>query len=267
MIRRFNFKRRKTRIARSLFDFEIINNENENFYIKGNKIDLSSFDLNSDFQVNLKVWTSGSVRKNIYLGTVSQMELNPIPEKCRLDFIKPGITHCVKGELFITDPSNSFQKVISSKEFDVKKFDILKNTGSILPVALGDIGDRPWEIEFNDNEFPILKLNQKLGGEFQELMGRPGIVQTLIAYPVLEQILTRILIVEQTNSAEENPDSWTSKWLILVLKINSAPIPKFDPRRPNYGVINEWVSGVADSLCYQSNFVNIIKREISNLGG
>jgi hypothetical protein len=269
MIKRFNYKRKRN-ITRDMYEFEVEKLDND-YHLKINKLDLSSLDYDADYEVKILVWVTQGVKKKIELGTFGNVEMNPVKEHARLPFIREGITHKVKGELFVVDPLNAYIKKTTSAEIIIKEFDILQAKGSLLPVQYYDLNERPWNVQINENdEFPILQLNDR----FREcelieyLKGKGKLVQSLIIYPAFREILQHIVMVEGKNSPQNCDQEWMKEWLEFALKVDSSRIPQFDANNPNYEEIQEWINSVSESLSRRGDFIEAIKRDIlGSIGG
>ena len=269
MIRRYNYKRKKE-ITQNMYALSV-EKINGNFYLRVNNLDITSLNHDPDFEVKIFVWVSGSVKKKIELGTVGKLELNPVKEHTRLPFIREGITHKVKGQIDIVDPKNAFLKKTTSSEIIIKEFDILDSKDSLLPVQYYDLNERPWSIQFNENEeLPILQLNEKLREvELVEyIKGKGKLIQSLIIYPAFKEILRRIVIVEGKSSPGNCDQEWMRAWLDFAIRVDSSKVPDFDIDHPDFEGVEEWIDSVSESLSRRGDFIEGIKKDIErSIGG
>ena len=269
MIRRYNYKRKKE-ITQDMYAFSV-EKINGDFHLKVNNLDISSLNHDPDFEVKIFVWVTGSVKKKIELGTVRRLELNPVEQHTRLPFIREGITHKVKGQIDIVDPENGYIKKTTSSEIIIKEFDILDSKGSLLPVQYYDLNERPWSIQFNENEeLPILQLNEKLREvELVEyIKGKGKLIQSLIIYPAFKEILRRIVMIEGKNSPGNCDQEWMRAWLEFVTKVDPTRIPEFDKEHSNFEDVEEWIDSVSESLSRRGDFIDGIKKDIErSIGG
>jgi hypothetical protein len=269
MIRRYNYKRKKE-ITQSMYAFSV-EEINSDFHLKVDNLDITSLNHDPDFEVKIFVWVTGSVKKKIELGTVGNLELNPVKEYSRLPFIRKGITHKVRGEIGIVDPKNGYLKKTTSSEIIIKEFDILASKDSLLPVQYYDLNEKPWSIQFNENEeLPILQLNEKLREvELVEyIKGKGKLIQSLIIYPAFKEILRRIVIVEGKSSPSNCDQEWMRAWLDFANRVDSSRVPEFDIDNPSFEEVEEWIDSVSDSLSRRGDFIESIKKDIErSIGG
>ena len=140
-----------------------VDKSDSGYFVVVDSIDFERLDLEPDNEIFLKVWTANSFKKYIYLGTVTEPELNPEEEFRSLPFVRENITKYLMAELFIAEPENTYIKKSTSSKFILKNFRILENEGSLLPVGYDDIGQLPWTIEYAvGNEMPVLNINKNL---------------------------------------------------------------------------------------------------------
>jgi len=264
MIRKYNYKRKK-QITTEMFSITV-DKSDSGYFVVVDSIDFKKLDLGPDNEIFLKVWTANSLKKYIYLGTVSEPELNPEEEFRSLPFVRENITKHLMAELFVANPVNAYIKKSTSSKFILKNFRILKNEGSLLPVKYEDIGQLPWTIEYAaGNEMPVLNLNINLKAyEFiDHLRGKGRLLQSMIVYPAVKEVLRNIIIENECSKPEDAEHEWCASWLEFMQSIYSESIPQFE--RNNFDDVENWILSATGNLSEVGGFIAGIKDEILNL--
>jgi len=264
MIRKYNYKRKK-QINHDMWDITVDKTDGL-YFLKINNLDLSSLDLNPDDEIFLKVWTAQSTKKHVYLGTIAKPELDPVIEKRLLPFVRENITKQLMAELFVCDPLKTYIKKTSSSKFVLKNFKLLQNEGSLLPVTYYDIGELPWNIEYSTgNEMPVLNLSEKLKEHdlIEHLRGKRRLIQSLIVYPAVKEVLRKIIIELGSSTPDDASEPWCASWLTFMITIYPETVPVYNGA--NFLDIEEWIESASKSLSDKGRFLDGIKDEILNL--
>jgi hypothetical protein len=112
---------------------------------------------------------------------------------------------------------------------------------SLLPVEFRDLGDVPWCVQFEASG-PVLELNNRIDGI--ERLARNDAAFFALVYPAaVREILTRILVVDEYEPADE-ADEWWSLWLRWARDLTDAPLPEGDDDDRS-----AWIGEVVAGFC------------------
>jgi hypothetical protein len=242
MIRRFNYTGRQ-RIAHKTVRINI--KEDRTFDVTWN---LSEYNLPDSGVIYLEAYSSGSADVIRFMfGTVGKPDnasgiLN--------DISKEAATFDFK----VVDESQIAGKLLALAESikPVSEEDEESGQQSILPVNPVDLGARIWRLNFVHSR-PWLEVNNQI----------PNIMTIIkedrkffaLAYPsIIQQILTKILIINGFYDAESDPGDWQVQWLKWAIHWHPDNAP------PKEGDLFEcsddwcnWIEQVVNSFCNKHN--------------
>ena len=112
---------------------------------------------------------------------------------------------------------------------------------------------------------PVLNLNMNLKEyEFIEhLRGKGRLLQSMIVYPAVKEVLRTIIIENDCSTPEDAEHEWCASWLNFIQGIYSESVPQFDGN--NYDDVEDWILSATGNLSEVGGFIKGIKDEILNL--
>lgn len=120
-------------------------------------------------------------------------------------------------------------------------------TISLLPVDFRDLGDVAWRVQFEASG-PVLELNNRIDGI--ERLARNDAAFFALVYPAaVREILTRILIVDEYEPADD-ADEWWSLWMRWARDLTDAPPPDGDDDDRA-----AWIAEVVAGFCARHRLV------------
>lgn len=122
---------------------------------------------------------------------------------------------------------------------------------SLLPTCSSDLGQELWRLDFH-NSGVTLQINNRI----PDWKGYATSAQfRALAYPsVIRQVLTRILIVDEWDDAEDS-DDWRSKWLSFAQSIPGVEVLDEEPADP----AGRWerIEEIAAAFAKQASFMSL----------
>jgi hypothetical protein len=128
---------------------------------------------------------------------------------------------------------------------------------SLLPVEFRDLGDVPWDVQFEASG-PVLELNNRIDGI--ERLARNDATFFALVYPAaVREILTRILIVDAYEATDES-DEWWSLWMRWARDLTDVALPEDPDDR------SAWIGEVVAGFCGRHRLVEKMHPQSSEDG-
>ena len=111
---------------------------------------------------------------------------------------------------------------------------------SLLPVNFCDLGDQVWRVSFEANG-PVLDLNRSIRN-IEVLAKSDARFFALVNPAAVREILTKILLVDRYESAEDG-EEWWSLWLRWGSELTDDAVPEDEDER------QAWIEEVVAAFC------------------
>lgn len=132
---------------------------------------------------------------------------------------------------------------------------------SLLPVEYADLGEQVWRLDLEDG--PVLALNRALPqvGE----LARADAAFLALAYPaILRRVLEEVLLVEDHNDPDTDPEDWRSLWLRFALGfpgVSGRPPAGFSDAAQQEK--RDWIAAAVSGFCDRRRARSLFERQIT----
>jgi hypothetical protein len=120
----------------------------------------------------------------------------------------------------------------------------------LLPVKPDDIGNEVYRVDFS-GPAPTLLLNRAAGDK--DTLARSPLFMSLVYPAVFREILNRIVYVEGLADADDDGDSWESRWLTFA---QSLPGVGAVPEAEESESLDHWIDGAVASFAKAQNMLD-----------
>lgn len=257
MKRRFNYTGRKRINEKDVF-IEIkkeTRNDNELYYFE-NIFYFDNLDLPSDTRIYLEAYhRTDYMRFNF--GTLGKIE-EPT-EKYLTEF---GYFENIKFRVKLVDESEEKGKLLAMAD-KIKPVlpegeDDNQSVKSILAVNTDDIGNKIWELDFDEISKPCLTFNSN-ADEFKNL-SRSDSKYFFLIYPyVIREILYHMIFIDGVYNSEDPEIEWHSYWIQFAREMVSD-VPdalNYEDISNNLDIeiadVKEWINNVVNEFCISHN--------------
>jgi hypothetical protein len=243
-MRRFNYTGRK-RIFKKDVAIQIMEKSDTGLPFEA-IIDLPKYDLPEDAPVYLEAYHQTKLERFDF-GTVK--ETIPQKETVLKTFDEDENINFTVKVVDLTEKNGRLLALVkglkpSSKEPAKHK--------SLLPVSIQPLDNLVYELQFSDDA-PVLILNERFSENGINFMPLDEYFTSLCFPPILKEILTRIIVIDDiTDPDEDNPD-WQTKWLKYAKQFNNESIPSEED--DSDGKL-QWIDDVVDGWAYQTEVIN-----------
>jgi hypothetical protein len=118
---------------------------------------------------------------------------------------------------------------------------------SLLPVDWGDLAERTWKLELDEDTGPLLRVSRKLVSDREAFIGSREFA-SLVLPEILERILERVLLRE-SGVEDEGAEGWAVDWLRLISELPDVAGP---PRREGAHSLTDdeedWIESVVEAF-------------------
>ncbi len=124
--------------------------------------------------------------------------------------------------------------------------------GSLLPLALKQLGGEVWRINFGDGDGPELVVNSEIEA-ISEIVRNDSQFRSLIMPQVLRSVLTQIIVVDQ-NTLDDDEGEWWIGWLRLARSLATTDIPSLVKQEADESKRQEaldWIDQVVEAFARQ----------------
>lgn len=125
------------------------------------------------------------------------------------------------------------------------------NRLSLLPVETEDLGHAVWRLDFSNGR-PVLVLNRNI--ENMAVIARGDDQFFSLVYPaVVQNVLVRILQVEECSDVDGDADDWRCQWLKFVCQLPGVTEPPKPAEDGDEEALREqqmeWIERAATGFC------------------
>ncbi len=239
MIRRFNYTGRK-KIPRSRVSVWLAQTT-QGFLAFDASMDFDGLPLPVTGKVFVEAYRRAYFRR-FTCGTVSN--LKP-PRETVLDGIDPGTL--VIFRIKVVDRKGRIvaaaDKIIP-RRVEEEPADRL----CLLPVEFVDLGHAVWRLDL-ESDWPCLQLNSRVD-HIRETARSDHSFLTLVYPEIVRQILYKVVVEEDHNDPETDPDDWMSRWLRFVTDLaGPGSLPPAGESGPVVQEKLKWIDDAVEAFC------------------
>ncbi len=172
----------------------------------------------------------------------------------------------LKFRVLIVDESGKHGRIIA--DADKIKADADTNKKAILPIEFRDLGQQIWQVDYADDECPILLVNKNIPNIENIAKSEPSFI--MYVYPaVIREILSHMIFVEGVDSVDEPSEDWHNDWLdfanrvLLVEEMPSSLDPEGDDFDDSEAI--SWINRVVEEFCISREewnlYINLLLGE------
>jgi len=213
------------------------------------RVDLSKHEsLPTDAKIYIEAYRQ-TTRMRFDFGTVSK----PGFEGGRATLSEFADADAVQFAVKVTGGSGATAGMLLADRDGIPLTSIGQDTSreSLLPTCSSDLGQELWRLDFH-NSGVTLQINNRI----PDWKGYATSAQfRALAYPsVIRQVLTRILIVDEWDDADDS-DDWRSKWLSFAQSIPGVEILDEEPA----DAAGRWerIEEIATAFAKQASFMSL----------
>ncbi|NLI29301.1 MAG: hypothetical protein GX423_04390 [Nitrospiraceae bacterium] len=214
MIRKFNYTGRR-KIPRSAVSFQLSGVGAGSFSFEAS-LSLKGLHLPPEAEVFVEAYRGASLMRFPY-GCAG----NPTaPDRTVLEQLSPGGIPLFRVKVVLDG------RIIASVDRIVPRLDVAEphDRLCLLPVEFVELGDLVWQLDLSDAR-PILQVNAAIEG-IREIVRSDTHFFSLVYPEIVRQILRHILIRENYDDDECDPDDWQSHWIRFVEDLPGvSPLP------------------------------------------
>jgi hypothetical protein len=251
MLRKMNFTER-AKIPRSAVRIAL-RRETDGVLAFDPTLDLSGIAVASEARVYIEAHYRTSYMR-FDCGTAGDLTM---PENRRLAEIDSS--NVVRFRVKIVDNTTNERRIVAAAD-DITVSAESNEDGarvSLLPVEFRDLGDVPWDVQFEASG-PVLELNNRIDGI--ERLARNDATFFALVYPAaVREILTRILIVDAYEATDES-DEWWSLWMRWARDLTDVALPEDPDDR------SAWIGEVVAGFCGRHRLVEKMHPQSSEDG-
>ena len=232
------------------------------------KWDLSGQPLPSDARVYIEATSRGSsTQRRFRGGTVADPECPTNAELGELGGDAPVFTLLVVDERGETGRILARADRLIPERPDLQDDDL--HRASLLPVNYRDLGERVWQVNF-DNAQPWLEVSDKIpDATAARRMVREDASFGATVFPeVVERVLEHVLIAHNHVTPSNDDADWKDLWLRLGMHWNPDPVPVVVDNIATPEEADElrgWARDAANQFCqrkgWRDKFVSVIEGE------
>lgn len=210
-----------------------------------------NYDFPKSAEIKVEAYVGSSVER-FSLGTWQE----PLFDR-RIPIKQFSVTDEVKFRLKIVNESEPYKPLLGLRE-SINPVSFGENgqkRKGILPVKATDLGNRLWQLEWDDESSPRLLVNNKISEskDINAIARADPDFLGLVFPSALEAILLKLI---QNDALDEEE----GEWRLFCKQFTNDPPPLYD-----YGAeeddteITAWVNTIIDAFCYQFDVVSKYK--------
>lgn len=129
-----------------------------------------------------------------------------------------------------------------------------KKKKSILPVHPCNLGSVPWDLDWEDESRPILRINIRIAEErdVTAIVRKDPDFAALVFPEVIRQVLTRLVTNDSGGDDEDDPNPW----LVFAKSLYPLDAPIDDDSSDFNKDVDNWVNGVVQSFCERMQLIS-----------
>lgn len=254
MIRRLNYTKRRA-VPRERAVIRLVEGPDGRFAFSA-ELDLAGLRFPPEARVFVEAYRPYACQRFSF-GTVGDPDL---PSTTLLDEFPPGAVP--RFRVKVVDARGAVGRLLGvlDRLVPFKPGDVTSDRIPLLPVEYLDLGEQVWRLDLEDG--PVLALNRALP-QIGEL-ARTDAAFLALAYPaILRRVLEEVLLVEDHNDPDTDPDDWKSQWLRFALGLPGVsgrpPAGSGDAIRQEK---RDWIEAAVDAFCEQRRARSLFERQV-----
>lgn len=165
----------------------------------------------------------------------------------------------------VVDTEHQSRLIASADGISPLRYDDEDKRKSLLRVVTRDLGFVPWKLEFYENDYPLLVINNNIDAGVS-LARSNNYFQALVFPTILHQILSKILIEDAYRPSKEydNDDVWKEGWIHFAGSLPGNS-PFDDSENKSDDEIGNWIEDSVEMFCKHLNAVRKIRVELKEI--